>query len=222
MGTTLDTVSALTCTYAENETIKYLEPLDEYLRIIQCIRFAIQQRLQRKSIYSQALADLESKASSYRKLVAASDPKKEAQLKSKEQQMQQAEKVMEDTKSDFEKVTERLLQEFELFKESKGREIKETVIQFVTIQMDYHSKLEEEWSQILPKLQSISINSPDLYLPPPPPIPSSNPNDQYSSNPFQDFDDTTGPNNYYSSGNRVQSHLSGNYSNFHEGEENEA
>ncbi len=30
------------------------------------------------------------------------------------------------------------MQEFELFKESKGREIKETVIQFVTIRIDYH------------------------------------------------------------------------------------
>lgn len=219
MGTTFDTVSALTCAYSENQTIRFLEPLDEYTRIIQCIRTAVLQRNHRKTLYSQALVDLEGKAAAYRKLVAANDPKKEAQLKAKEQQVQQGEKALEEIKSDFEKVTERLLQEFEFFKETKGREIKETVMQFVLIQMEYHGKLEEEWSQVLPRLQSISVNSPDALRPPP--IPATDPADQFAATDFDDRDS-----GYYTSGaganQRLHAHLSAGHrnsataSNFHE------
>lgn len=133
MGTCLDSLSSTTASQAEAETIKFLETIDEYARMIGSIKSAIHQRQLKKDSYLQSMADLEAKQSAYRKLVGA--PGKESQAKVKEQQMQSAQEVFDGAKLEYEKVTERLLSEFEAFKAQRALDMKEIMVDFVSLQV---------------------------------------------------------------------------------------
>jgi hypothetical protein len=133
MGTTIDALSTLSAAHAESESIKFLEPMDEYARMINSIKHAIHQRQIKKDIYLSSLADFESKQSAYRKLVGI--PGKESQAKAKEQSMTAAKEVYEAAKVEFEKVSERLLFEFDCFKSQRAVEMREIIVDFVSLQV---------------------------------------------------------------------------------------
>lgn len=157
MGTTIDALSTLSAAHAESESIKFLEPMDEYARMINSIKHAIHQRQIKKDIYLSSLADFESKQSAYRKLVGI--PGKESQAKAKEQSMTAAKEVYEAAKVEFEKVSERLLFEFDCFKSQRAVEMREIIVDFVSLQIEYSKKSEEEWQTLLPKLQLSTIDA---------------------------------------------------------------
>ena len=132
MGTTIDAVSALTTSHAEAETQKFLEPLEDYTRIINSIKNAMNQRQEKKAAYLNAIADVEAKNNAHRKLMVAG---KEAQAKVKEQAVQSAQEACDAAKIEFEKVTERLLTEFEMFKIHKASDIRQIIVDFVSLQV---------------------------------------------------------------------------------------
>ena len=133
MGSSLDSLSSVTSQHAEAETVKFLESIDEYARMVGSIKTAIQQRQIRKDSYFQAMVDLETKQTAHRKLVGI--PGKENQLRSKEQAAQLAQEHFDAAKVEFEKVTERLLVEFEIFKSQRALDMKEIMVDFITLQV---------------------------------------------------------------------------------------
>jgi hypothetical protein len=133
MGTTIDSLSAMASSHAEAEAMKFLEPMDEYARMINSIKSALHQRQLKKDIYAAALADYEAKQSSYRKYVGV--PGKESSLKGKEQAMQTAKEVHDTTKIEFEAVTDRLLVEFDAFKSQRALDMKEIMVDFIQLQV---------------------------------------------------------------------------------------
>jgi predicted enzyme involved in methoxymalonyl-ACP biosynthesis len=139
MGTSLDSLSALASAHAEAEAIKFLEPMDEYSRMIASIKTAMSQRQSKKDSYVLAMNDYESKQASYRKLVGV--PGKEAQAKQKEQAMDTAKEAYENAKTEYERVTERLLIEFESFKSQRSLDMKEIVVDFISLQVPPPSTL---------------------------------------------------------------------------------
>eukprot|EP01040_Poterioochromonas_malhamensis_P001597 gene1597-1691_t len=159
MGTSLDSLSATAASHAEAETIQFLETIDEYVRMIGSIKTAIQQRQAKKDVYLQAMGDLEAKTAAYRKLVGT--PGKESQAKAKEQLMQSAQEVFDGAKLEFEKVTERLLSEFEAFKAQRALDMKEIMVDFVSLQLENNKRTEEQWQSLLPKLQLSSLDGND-------------------------------------------------------------
>jgi len=159
MGSSVDSLSVTASTHAENEAIKLLEPLEEYARMLASIKVAMQQRTDKKTAYLNAMGDLEAKQNSYKKLLGV--PGKESQAAQKEQSVQAAQEVTDAAKIEFEKVSERLLAEFETFKSQKAADMKEILLNFVTLQIEFNKKNEESWKELLPKMQAIAVSQPD-------------------------------------------------------------
>lgn len=133
MGSSVDSLSVAASSHAEQEAIKLLEPLEEYARMLTSIKYAMQQRTDKKSAYVNAMGDLEAKQNAYKKLLGV--PGKESQAAQKEAAVQAAQEATDAAKLEFEKVSERLLAEFETFKTQKASDMKEILLNFVTLQV---------------------------------------------------------------------------------------
>jgi hypothetical protein len=79
------------------------------------------------------MIDVEAKTAAFRKLQGVAG--KEAQAEQKEQAVSAAQDGADAAKLEFEKVSERLLTEFELFKNQKAFDIKEMMTNFVNLQV---------------------------------------------------------------------------------------
>jgi len=119
--------------HVEGETINFLEPLQEYSRMLASIKASIGHRQDKKSAYVHALGDVEAKQAAHRKVMGVAG--KESQAKAKEQAVINAQDTCDHVRKEFEKVTERLLTEFEFFKSQKGADLKETLLTFVSAQV---------------------------------------------------------------------------------------
>ncbi len=86
-------------------------------------------------MYLASLADVEAKSNAHRKLIGVAG--KEAQAKQKEEAVQTAQETADASKLEFEKVTERLLTEFELFKVYKANDLKQYISDFVKLQVGH-------------------------------------------------------------------------------------
>jgi uncharacterized protein (DUF342 family) len=133
MGATADSLSSLVSAHAEAETVKFVEPFQEYTRVLASIKTAVGQRQDKKTAYLQALADVEVKQAAYRKVLGV--PGKESQAKTKEQQVINSQEACDHAKKEFENVSDKLLAEFELFKSQRSVDLKETLLHFVNLQV---------------------------------------------------------------------------------------
>jgi hypothetical protein len=133
VANTTSTLSTTTQRHAEAETIKLAEPLEEYTRMMSSIKTAINQRQIKKQDYITCLIDLECKQNSYRK--SKDIPGKEIQANNKEILVNAAQIATESSKLEFEKISEKLLNEFEIFKNQKAVDFKEIILNFVNLQV---------------------------------------------------------------------------------------
>jgi hypothetical protein len=119
--------------FAEDEVVKLVEPLEEYSRMLLSVKAAMQQRQNKKNAYLNCMVDVEAKQNAYRKLLGA--PGKEGQVEAKEAAVVVAQKAADAGKVEFEKVSERLLTEFEVFKNQQAIDIKQIITDFVNLQV---------------------------------------------------------------------------------------
>lgn len=102
--------------------------------MISSIRNAIHQRHTKKSNYISCLVDVEAKQQSYRKVLGVTG--KESQVITKEQAVITSQNAADTAKVEYETVSERLLTEFELFKNQKSIDFKEILLNFVNLQVN--------------------------------------------------------------------------------------
>lgn len=159
MGSTAESLSNNAQSHAEGETLKFVEPMEEYARMLASIKLAMKQRQQNKVHYINCIVDLESKQASYQKLLGVAG--KEAQATAKEQAVVNAQQAADASKVEFERVSERLLTEFDLFKNQKAADVKEIILSFAQLEMDYSKRCEELWGKLVPRIESIVVDSPD-------------------------------------------------------------
>ena len=76
VGNAADQLSVTSTEFAEAESLKLEEPIQEYCRLITSVKAVIQRRQGKRSAYAYAVGDLESKQASYTKALAS--PGKEA------------------------------------------------------------------------------------------------------------------------------------------------
>lgn len=133
LATSLDQLYGLTEKHADSETINFAEPLQEYSRMLGSIKAAVHQRQEKKNMYLQAMGDVDAKQAAHRKVMGV--PGKESQAKAKEQAVINSQEACEQARKEFERVTERLLTEFEVFKTQKGIDLKDTLLSYVNTQV---------------------------------------------------------------------------------------
>jgi hypothetical protein len=120
----------------EQEAATFLEPLEHNYRIVASIKAALAQRTAKRSAYIAWMVDVDAKTNAYKKIQGM--PGKESQAQAKEQAVSQAQDSADAAKAEFEKVSERLLTEFEVFKNQKAVDFKEAITCFVNAQVRFY------------------------------------------------------------------------------------
>lgn len=150
----MESLSISANTHAEHLSTDLEEPLDEYTRLIASVKHAIQQRADKRSAYIDALAEVEVRQIAHSKVAVV--PGKEDQASSKQAVLNRAIALSKDAKTEYDQVTERLLKEFEVFKQQKVVDMRDVILNFVNIQAAFHRHSETAWSGVVPALQQLS------------------------------------------------------------------
>ncbi|KAJ1433311.1 Vps5 C terminal like-domain-containing protein [Ochromonadaceae sp. CCMP2298] len=159
LGKTAEALSSSSQSFAEDEVVKLVEPLEEYSRMLLSIKSAMQQRQNKKNAYLNCMVDVEAKQNAYRKLLGV--PGKEGQVEAKEAAVVVAQRTADAGKVEFEKVSERLLTEFEVFKNQQAIDIKQIIIDFVNLQIDFNKRSEDAWNSLIPAVEGVVVESPE-------------------------------------------------------------
>lgn len=150
LGHTADKLSVFTGQYAEKSALHFDDPISEYCRIIAAVKLAYQKRKEALSNYSYTKTDYENKKIKHSGMVAMG--KEESKIRQGESKMHEASQALDESKKTFELINSRFLDEFARFQREKADDMKQTMVTFVKLQMDFHKQMYEELNDVLPKL----------------------------------------------------------------------
>jgi sorting nexin-1/2 len=154
MGSTAsDDLSSLTAEHSSKEVEQFEEPLKDYLKTIHAVKLALQKRHDKRLTYTTCLSEVATKRATLAKLRAT--PGAEAKAYGAELSLKRGEAAAEAAKEDFATVSQRVLREVDRFKREKADDMRRTVLDYITLQIDYNRKMEQMWSELLPHLESI-------------------------------------------------------------------
>jgi sorting nexin-1/2 len=154
-GKSSEDLSHVSADIAMNQQARFLEPLEEYSRLMESIKTALSQRQEVKSVYIDKVADLAAKQQAYKKLLGV--PGKESQAVMKESSVSNAEEAVDKAKAEYESVSRTLLREFEVFKSHKAADIKMVITNFVNLQIEFNTKAERIWSDLYPRVEGLAV-----------------------------------------------------------------
>lgn len=157
MGETADKLSVLSAEHAEQEMRKFEEPLQDYIKMIHSCKSALQRRHEKRLTYSTALSDVEGKRAALAKLRMQIGS--EAKAYGTEMSLRRAEEVAEGARLDFAATSQRVLREVDRFKLQKAEEMRQTVLQYIQLQVDYNRRMEETWAALLPQLEHVQLDA---------------------------------------------------------------
>jgi sorting nexin-1/2 len=156
MGEAADRLSVLSSEHAEREMMQFEEPLQDYIKTIHAVKLALQRRHEKRLSYSTCLADVESKQSSLAKLRA--QPGQEAKAYAAEMALRRGQEESEVARDDFMAVSQRVLREVDRFKHEKAEDMRRTVLDYITLQVEYNKKMEEIWATLIPQLEHVQLD----------------------------------------------------------------
>ncbi|KAL7567796.1 hypothetical protein ACA910_000548 [Epithemia clementina (nom. ined.)] len=157
MGETADRLSVLSAEQAEKEMAQFEEPLQDYIKMIHAVKLALQRRHEKRLTFSTCLSEVESKQSQLAKLRAQIGS--EAKAYAVEMSLRRAQEASEAAKDDFATVSQRVLREVDRFKREKAEDMRRTVLDYINLQVEYNKRMEEVWSSLIPKLESVQLDS---------------------------------------------------------------
>jgi len=170
LGHTADQLSLLATESVGREQATFEEPIYDAIRMLGSVKSALGQRQKHKHALALARADLDQKKQAVAKL--AGQPGKEDRVAFAEHAVDKAKQDVEKARDDFEAVSARVVREVERFKGEKARDLKAVVVDFCALQMEHHKRLQEQWTQLLPDLESVDVGpDPTEYFESPPPLP---------------------------------------------------
>ncbi|KAJ1428574.1 hypothetical protein B484DRAFT_396718, partial [Ochromonadaceae sp. CCMP2298] len=155
LGNTTEVLSANRSSFADDEMLALVEPLEEYWRMLMGINAALVLRKEKKAQYLYAVGDVEAKVAVYRKVQGATG--KEAQAEVKQGAVLVAQRSADVAKVDLESCSARLLIEFQLFQNQKAIDLKE--IMFVGLQLQHLAQSEAAWRGLLPALAQVPVRT---------------------------------------------------------------
>lgn len=154
-GKSTENLSKASANSTVNQVVQFLEPLEEYNRLMDSIKMSLGHRQNAKTNYLNSLGELYTKQNAYRKLLGV--PGKESQAVMKEASVSNAQDYADEMKVEFEKVSHSLLRDFELFKCQKASDMKRTIMSFIHLQVDYNNDAERIWSALYPKVEALAV-----------------------------------------------------------------
>jgi len=165
MGTSSDNLSALSLEHAEKEIRQFEEPLQDYIKMIHSVKVALHRRHEKRLSYSTCLSEVDAKQQSLNKL--RSQLGNEAKAYQMEGYLREAHNACNLAREDFMIVSQRVLREVDRFKGEKADEMRNTVHNYILLQISYNRRMEELWTRLIPQLENIEVpDAPVLPLPP--------------------------------------------------------
>jgi hypothetical protein len=165
MGETADRLSVLSAEQAEKELTQFDEPLQDYIKTIHAVKLALQRRHEKRLTFSTCLSEVDSKQTQLAKLRAQIGS--ESKAYSVEMSLRRAQEASEAAKEDFATVSQRVLREVDRFKREKAEDMRRTVLDYINLQVEYNKRMEEVWAALIPKLESVQLDSNSNAIPPP-------------------------------------------------------
>jgi len=153
IGRDIDVLSAATGKNANNQMMKFIEPMNEYARNLESVKLALSQRNEKRSQYVAELTKQEVNEAAFNKV--SMQPGKEQAAQASEIKIQQQQEVVGLVKSEFDIITERLLRDFTQFQIKKTQDIKDMLESFVEMQVEYHKEQAQTWSSLPATLTQI-------------------------------------------------------------------
>jgi sorting nexin-1/2 len=159
IGQCTDRLSVLAAEHAEKEALYFEEPIFDYIRLVGAVKAALYKRNEVRLTYGNAVADLEAKTLIVNKM-SNKEPNEKFQMA--ENDVMKAQQRVDDTKLEYDIVTERVTREVERFRREKMGDFKRIILDYIQIQVEYSRKIEKEWKAILPQLAQIQIDPTNL------------------------------------------------------------
>jgi sorting nexin-1/2 len=139
---------------AEKEQIKFLEPIEDYVRLVSAAKQALNMRTKTALAYEYSLGDLTIKRAAREKMAP-----NDSRIPTADGEIVEAQQRVESAKTDFEMVTDRVLKEVERFKREKSQDFKALILQYVQLQIDHNQAVEQLWKSVLPQLHRVKAPS---------------------------------------------------------------
>lgn len=156
MGITADGLSTLSMDHADKEMMKFETPLKDYIKTINGVKLALQKRHEKRLTYTTCLSEVATKRANFARL--RSMPGAEARAYGSEMSLKRGEAASEAAKEEFIIVSQRVLREVDRFKRENGVSMKRTVLDYITLQIEYNKKMEQAWSDLLPQLEKVDAD----------------------------------------------------------------
>jgi len=129
------------------ENKSFRSPIKDYMKYAQAVQEMCQGRTAMLKQYHNSLSRLESRQRELKNLQGV--PGKEAQARDAEQAVAAAQQVVDTEQSELQNITRTTISEAERFKREKAQDIRNLIINFVKVQIDYSRKDQEAWEKIL-------------------------------------------------------------------------
>mmetsp|Transcript_25951 Transcript_25951/g.51732 ORF Transcript_25951/g.51732 Transcript_25951/m.51732 type:complete len:443 (+) Transcript_25951:234-1562(+) len=156
VGHTADTLSVLSADQADKEAAKFEEPLIDYIKLIQALKHALAKRQEKRVTYSTNLANVSEKqnlVNKYNGIFGKEDKAAHANIS-----LQHAQHACEISRVDYINVSQRVLREVDRFKREKEQAMRQTVMDYIILQVEYNKRMEEVWGSLLPQLESVNLD----------------------------------------------------------------
>merc|ERR1719232_2295462 len=160
VGDAADSLSVLTAEQAEKEMASFEEPLQDYIKIINAVKLALQKRHERRITYTTCLNDVQTKQNNLARLRGVFG--KEDRAYQAEMSLHRAQIASDAARDDFATVSQRLLREVDRFKREKAEDIRSTVIEYINLQIHYNKHMEEVWAKLIPQLETIQSEDQEI------------------------------------------------------------
>ena len=150
--------------WAQAELVKLDEPLHDHVKYVAALKYALDQRSNRRLTYTTALNKLGEKRGALAKFnghFGADMKRYDAELS-----LQRAEAAAEVARVDFEGCSQRLLRETDRFRVQRANEMRATIVEYVRIQAEYTAKMSQVWSGLVPQVEAIPPADPGALAAP--------------------------------------------------------
>lgn len=155
LGHTADTLSMYSNKHAGAEDTYFGDPVKEYLRLVGAVKAALAHRGETQARLRATQQELDNRRNQVTKLKGVAG--RERALGTAERAVADQEKVVADAEERHIEVTDRVLSELERFKREKLADVKNMVLDYVQLQIDYNKKLEEAWNALVPELEKVAV-----------------------------------------------------------------
>jgi len=156
LGETADRLSVLSAEHSDKESSQFEDPLVDMIKMIGAVKLALHKRHEKRLTYSTCLQEVESKQNQLAKLRAQIGM--EAKAYGVEMSLRRAQEAAEMGRDEFAAVSQRVLREVDRFKRETTEDMRRTVLEYITLQVEYNKRMEQIWATLIPQLEQVQLD----------------------------------------------------------------